>query len=292
MSRTIITLCLLAPVVALPVPAKAVVVVSDNMDAYVPDSVPPQPPISDWSSYYQFGAAGPWSFNVAGSPSTTAARGSEWGASNNGHIYDRGNGNLAVGVYAGATGDIRVMTYTHTLTAADIAAITSASQFQLSFDVVGSVPRLDDRAGRLTGNVVGIGGSLTESSYFGTGDGYTSNVAHALGAVDMGEGGIHGGNGHYHPDGPVQSLTSPIFDLNALGPFSVGDPLALLFEIPENDDGNLAGANAKNIGLAVDNLLLESIEQTPGVIPEPGTLAIWSLLAAMGIGVGWRRRRG
>jgi hypothetical protein len=31
---------------------------------------------------------------------------------------------------------------------------------------------------------------------------------------------------------------------------------------------------------------------SPLSIPEPSTILIWSLLALLGIGVGWRRRRG
>jgi len=27
------------------------------------------------------------------------------------------------------------------------------------------------------------------------------------------------------------------------------------------------------------------------VVPEPGTIVIWSLLAGLGIGLGWRRRK-
>jgi hypothetical protein len=36
---------------------------------------------------------------------------------------------------------------------------------------------------------------------------------------------------------------------------------------------------------------LGEIELFGVVVPEPSTLAIWSLLALLGIGVGWRRRK-
>jgi len=52
------------------------------------------------------------------------------------------------------------------------------------------------------------------------------------------------------------------------------------------DDG---GATNNNNFLRLDNLMLNAYVST--VIPEPSTLLIWSLLAGLGIAVGWRRRK-
>lgn len=51
--------------------------------------------------------------------------------------------------------------------------------------------------------------------------------------------------------------------------------------------GDVVHVNGRHYGLVLDaagNGLV--------MVPEPGTLIIWSLLAAMGIGVAWRRRKG
>jgi hypothetical protein len=46
-----------------------------------------------------------------------------------------------------------------------------------------------------------------------------------------------------------------------------------------------------NRGMFIDNVLLTYAKSQPFIIPEPTTLLIWSLLAALGVGCGRRRRK-
>jgi len=55
------------------------------------------------------------------------------------------------------------------------------------------------------------------------------------------------------------------------------------------DDG---GASNDANDLRLDNLTLYAIvDFTSVVIPEPSALLVWTLLAGLGIGAGWRRKR-
>jgi len=55
--------------------------------------------------------------------------------------------------------------------------------------------------------------------------------------------------------------------------------------------GTSSGIDDRNTLRSIDNFELSFDVQQGAIIPEPGTLIVWSLLAAMGIGVAWRRRR-
>ncbi len=75
--------------------------------------------------------------------------------------------------------------------------------------------------------------------------------------------------------------TGDDWSLNAANPFQ-------LFAL----QGKTTGSNASPRDLQFDEFrLTSSLYQAMGVIPEPTTLLVWSLLAGLGVGIGWRRRR-
>jgi len=68
----------------------------------------------------------------------------------------------------------------------------------------------------------------------------------------------------------------PVLDFNLTFADSMsGDRILLQVDFPDGFDG----------------IYVAEPSTTGAVIPEPATIAIWSLLAGLGIGVGWRRRK-
>lgn len=232
--------------------------VDDNMDSYATDNtVPTDPAISDWTTYKDF-SAGPWSFNVGGQPSGTAARGSEWGASNNGIVYDASKvtgstyaDGIAIGVYAGATGDTKEMTYTYTVTSGDVSAIAGVGgggYVAYNYETVGASIGADGRAVRQQGRFR-VNGSTLEtatSSYFASGSAFGANPGDE---VDMG---LRAATVARYTTAVATEANGSVATLGSA--LVAGDTLAINFRIPQNDDGAVPGGNAKNIGLAVDNL--------------------------------------
>jgi len=60
---------------------------------------------------------------------------------------------------------------------------------------------------------------------------------------------------------------------------AIGQPLSVKIE------------SSGSRGIYFDNVMLTFATTGPDIIPEPSTVLIWSLLAGLGIGVGWRRRK-
>jgi len=77
------------------------------------------------------------------------------------------------------------------------------------------------------------------------------------------------------------------------GDSGTGDGIATLIDFSaltgiRRLEFEVENVGAGNSGFAADNFSFTAI---PDIIPEPATLVVWSLLAGLGIGVGWRRRR-
>jgi len=55
--------------------------------------------------------------------------------------------------------------------------------------------------------------------------------------------------------------------------------------------GGFVSDPGEDWAFSLDSVRVSLIPEAPGIIPEPSTLLVWSLLAGLGVGVGWRRRK-
>ena len=143
---------------------------------------------------------------------------------------------------------------------------------------------------------VGLGGIISASSYGSAGGGFYGN-----GADD----GTYGTGGKWWANGLVGGAAVTGGGINAYGGFGGGGAGNGSYGggggggFSGGDGGFIAGgAGSYVIGInqfgaagsnAGDGLVLFELVSTP--IPEPSTLAIWSLLGLCSIAIGWRLRR-
>jgi len=133
---------------------------------------------------------------------------------------------------------------------------------------------------------------------FGTSNGGNTNISNFTNLVEGTEYGVSvfmnnsgQGLGYTDPLGGVRFLAHGLYDV-WFGPTS--GALSLLADGITAADGAAVGdlGTVKYRMRGVDTIQFETVWSPVSlVIPEPSTLVVWSLLAGLGIGLGWRRRK-